>query len=196
MSTTILMTAKELEALEDDGFRYELIAGELIRMPPAKPDHSWVTLEFANRLKNFVDSRELGIVLESSAGYQFEEAPDTVLAPDVSFIGRDRISTTIDWREYFRIIPHLVFEARSPSERKAQIERKVQIYLDKGVLLVIYADSPKRQLTLYSPDRPPRVLTEDDVLTFENIVPGFRVPVAELFTLPSWLQPPANGSVR
>src|SRR4051812_26809486 len=117
-------------------------------MPPAKPQRSWVSLRFSTRLTNFIDLHELGIVLESSAGYQFEEAPDTVLVPDVSFIGRDRITSSTSWKEYFRIRPQLVFEARSPSERKYQIERKVRIYLDNGVRLVIYADPLKRQLTL------------------------------------------------
>src|SRR5262249_48504636 len=91
MVAKALVTVDELASLADDGYRYELIAGELIRTTPAKPKHSWVILRFAAWLSAFVDTRQLGIVLESSAGYLFGEAPDTVLAPDVSFIRRDRI---------------------------------------------------------------------------------------------------------
>jgi Uma2 family endonuclease len=111
----------------------------------------------------------------------------------MSFIRRERLSATMDWNDYFRITPHIAFEVRSPSERRAQIERKVRIYLDNGVLLVIFADFDKRQLTLYATNQPPRVLTENDVLTFEDIVPGFSLPVAELFALPAWLQSPTSG---
>jgi len=196
MNTTTPMTAREIGELEDDGFRYELIAGELIRMPPAKPLHSRIAFVFAKRPANFVDPLELGMVLESSAGYRFEEDPDTVLAPDVSFIRRERLSATMDWNDYFRITPHIAFEVRSPSECRAQIERKVRNYLDSGVLLVIFADSDKRQLTLCATNQPPRVLTGDDVLSFEDIVPGFSIAVADLFTLPAWLQPLTNGTGR
>lgn len=190
MSTTVLMTAEELAELEDDGFRYELIAGELIRMPPAKPIHSRIASNFAYYLRAYIEPIELGIVLESSAGYQFEEGPDTVLAPDVSYIGRDRLTSNADWTQYFRTIPHIAFEVRSPSERRGLIQRRIQIFFDKGVLLVIYAEPENRHLILYEPNRSPRTLTEDDVLTFEDIVPGFQLPVAALFALPAWLQRP------
>jgi Uma2 family endonuclease len=194
MSMTTLMTALELAELEDDGSRHELIAGSLLRLPLATPYQSWVSLNFARHLREFVEPKELGIVLGSSAGYLFEETPDTVLAPDGTFISRVRFSNEVNWEEYFRIVPNVLLEIHSPSEQQYQFERKLAIYLTKGVHLVIYADAVKRQLTLYAPDREPRILTENDVLTFEDIVPGFRLPVADLFALPAWLQPPTNGT--
>jgi Putative restriction endonuclease len=104
MVTTTLVTAKELERL-DDGYRYELIAGELIRMTPAKPKHSWVGNRFAARLTVVVEANDLGDVFDSSAGYQFAENPDTILAPDVSFIRKERVPPVAEWDDYFRVAP-------------------------------------------------------------------------------------------
>lgn len=187
MATKMLVTATELAEMDDDGFRYELIGGELIQMPPAKPDHGWVASNAVHFLRVFCDPRQLGIVLASSVGYQFAEAPDTVLAPDVTFIHRDRVPPLADWREYFRVIPDLVMEVRSPSERKSQIDRKVRLYLAAGVHLVLVADSRKRQLTIYRSGHEPRILRETDEFDAEGVIPGFRLLVADLFAPPAWL---------
>jgi Uma2 family endonuclease len=197
MIAKALVTVDELASLADDGYRYELIAGELIRMTPAKPKHSWVILRFAAWLSDIVEARELGIVLESSAGYLFEEAPDTVLSPDVSFIRRDRIPPFADWDQYFRVIPDLVMEAKSPSERKRHIDRKVRLYLDHGVRLIVLVDIGQRQLTVHASGRETRVLGEGDEFDAEDVVPGFRFDVIDFFAPPSWLpidrQNGANG---
>jgi len=164
-----------------------LIAGELIQMTPAKPKHSWVGSNFGFYLRSFVGPRELGIVLESSAGYQFEEAPDTVLAPDVSFIRRDRIPAFAEWDDFFRVVPDVAMEVLSPSERKRHIDRKVRLYLANGVRLILLVDTRKRQVTVHVPGREPRVLSENDVFDGEDVIPGFRLAVAQLFAPPAWL---------
>src|SRR4051794_427139 len=110
MVATHSVSATDLEGLTADGFRYELIAGELVRMTPAKAKHGYVESEFAFQLKSFVRPRGLGEVFGASSGYQFSHRPDTVLAPDVSFIRQERLPTGNEWEEYLQVVPDLVVE--------------------------------------------------------------------------------------
>jgi Uma2 family endonuclease len=199
MVTTTLVTAKELERL-DDGYRYELIAGELIRMTPAKPKHSWVGNRFAARLTVVVEANDPGDVFDSSAGCQFAENPDTILAPDVSFIRKERVPPVAEWDDYFRVAPDLVAEVRSPSERRSHINKKLRIYLEAGVKLVLFIDPSKRIITVHQRGQDPRTLTEADDFDGGEVIPGFRLPLSDLFNRLSTENGPrraeTNGTAR
>jgi Uma2 family endonuclease len=69
MATTKLMTAEELARMPDDGYRYDLIEGVLIRMSPANLEHGQLAAEVARRLGNFVRPRRLGIVVGAETGF-------------------------------------------------------------------------------------------------------------------------------
>lgn len=181
MAISQLTTADDLIEMEDDGYRYELIAGELIRMPPAKPIHGWQGAEILMAVGTFAKPRRLGIVFDSSIGYQFGHDPDTVLEPDVSFIRTERVPPRQDWEQYFTVAPDLVVEVISPSERRGHITRKVRIYLDAGVRLLWLVDPKRRTATIHAPGRPPRLLNLADDLDGEDVLPGFRLPLRVLF---------------
>jgi Uma2 family endonuclease len=93
MSTEVqLMTADELLAMPDDGFVYELIKGELIPVsPPPGHEHGLVAMNIAGPLYQFAKSKKLGNVHAAETGFLLEQNPDTVRAPDVAFIRRQRI---------------------------------------------------------------------------------------------------------
>jgi Uma2 family endonuclease len=181
MSTTKLTTAADLTLLEGDGYRYELIKGELERMAPATLEHAWTESWFVRHLGTIADAQHLGAVFGSSAGYVFGHNPDTVLEPDVSFVRADRLPRGADWRAFAEVVPDLVVEIVSPSERKAHLDRKIAIYLAAGVRLVWYVDPRRRSITVFAPDREPAVLHEADELDAGSVVPGFRTRVAECF---------------
>src|SRR3954447_24700286 len=92
MSTTEqLMTADELLRMPDDGFRYELVKGELRKMCPAGNEHGRVAMKFGWRLAQYVEANDLGEVYAAETGFLISSEPDTVRAPDVSFVRKERI---------------------------------------------------------------------------------------------------------
>ena len=88
--TRTLMTAAELAALPDDGQRHELVAGELRTMPPSGGEHGGLAARFTIRLGHYVDEHQLGQVFVAETGFLLTTNPDTVRAPDVAFVCRER----------------------------------------------------------------------------------------------------------
>jgi len=85
------VTADELLHMPDDGFRYELVQGELRRMAPAGNVHGRVAMNIGISLGNYVKAHDLGTVYAAETGFRLAEDPDTVRAPDVAFVSRPRV---------------------------------------------------------------------------------------------------------
>ncbi len=93
----------------------------------------------------------------------------------------DRLPPEEEWEEYLALAPDLVVEVLSPSDTASGVLDKTLAYLDAGVLLVVTLD-PKRQVAVVTgPDRVARILGRDDVFDGGDVVPGFRLPLADLF---------------
>jgi Uma2 family endonuclease len=86
------ITAEELFSLPDDGWRDELVRGELRRTPPTGIQHGHIASRLNQRLSAYVETNNLGVVCTAEAGFRLAQHPDTVRAPDVAFIARERIS--------------------------------------------------------------------------------------------------------
>ncbi|MGH2532073.1 MAG: Uma2 family endonuclease [Thermomicrobiales bacterium] len=181
MATTKVMTADDLMQIEDGGFLYELIRGELIRMSPAGGPHGWIGFEAGALIRDFARPRGLGEVFNAETGYLFEIDPDTVLAPDASFIRTERLPPLRASGGYLTVVPDLVVEVLSPSDRRSYIDEKIRQYLAVGVKLLWSVDPRRKSVTVYAPNRDPILLTEDAELDGEDVLPGFRLPVAALF---------------
>ena len=181
MVTTKPMTVEEFEALPDDGWRHELIRGELVRMSPGGLEHGGIGHRIGRRLGNYVDEHDLGLVVDANAGFLFEDDPPTVRVPDVAFIRRDRLPPRDQWSRLSRVVPDLAIEVVSPNDRPSEIAEKVAFYLEHGVPLVWVAYPRPRHVVVHRPGQPPRTFGADDTLDGEEIVPGFRLPVAEVF---------------
>src|SRR5436190_23283190 len=145
MSTTIkLVTAEELAAMGEDA-PFELIRGELRRVSPTHGWHGFVSGRFAYEFGHYSETTLPGAVFTAEAGYFPERDPDTVVAPDVVFIRKDRVPSKDALKaDYVLIPPDAVVEVRSPSNTWTEIEEKVVIYLGSGVRLVLVAD-PDRE---------------------------------------------------
>ena len=100
MSTEIqLITADELLAMPDDGFVYELIKGELIKVsPPPGYEHGIVAMNIAGPLYEYIKKKNLGKVCAAETGFLLEQNPDTVRAADAAFVRRERVAQQSDWR--------------------------------------------------------------------------------------------------
>jgi Uma2 family endonuclease len=180
-TTTKLVTAEELAAMGEDA-PFELIRGELRRVSPTHGWHGVVSGNFAREFILYSEAILPGRILIAEAGYFAERDPDTVVAPDFSFIRADRLPSQEELeRDYVRVPPDAVVEVRSPSNTKKEIEEKVVIYLGAGSRLVLVADPGPKTIRVRTPEGRDETLGIDDVLDGGDVLPGFRVPVARFF---------------
>jgi Uma2 family endonuclease len=182
MSTTIqLMTAEELLRLPRGRFRYELVKGELITMSPAGSEHGVVIMNLAAPLAQHVKANNLGVVFGAETGFKIAENPDTVLAPDIAFICRERIPESGIPKEYWRGAPDLAVEVLSPGDAPRKVEEKVAVWLSAGAKLVWTVNPKRKTVTIHRATKNASTLSENDELDGEDIVPGFRCRVSEIF---------------
>ena len=181
--TTQLMTVEGLLKLPQDGFRYELVEGELRRMPPAGHEHGDVTMNIAAPLHRHVKSNGLGKVYAAETGFLLQTNPDTIRAPDVAFIQRERVEQVSKSTSYWPGAPDLVVEVVSPGDTVSRVEEKVQEWLKFGVRLVWVVSPKLRTVTAYRSLTSVVVLTEKDTLDGGDVVPGFQISVAEIFAV-------------
>ena len=180
MTTTTRMTADELMAMPKDGYKYELIDGELVRMSTGG-EHSLIGALFVTYLNVHVMPRQLGAVMGADVGFLVQQEPPTVLSPDASFVRTDRFPSPEVRHRFWPLAPDLAVEVVSPSDRPAEVAAKVARYQALGVPLVVVVDPRTRTVEVHALGEPVRRLGEGDVLDGGAVLPNFRVPVADLF---------------
>ncbi len=183
MSTELqLMTADELLLMPEDGFRYELIKGELIKVsPPPGHEHGLVTMNVAGPLYEYVKSKNLGKIYAAETGFLLEQDPDTVHAADVTFIRLERIEHAGPVKGYWKGAPDLAVEVISPGDTVGRVEGKVAEWLDGGTGAVWIVSPKMHTVTVYRSLTEIEVLTENDTLDGGAVVPGFQIPIVEIF---------------
>jgi Uma2 family endonuclease len=167
-----------LRLIEDDG-ALELIDGVVVERPATlSTSHvgAWITWVVGD----FVARYDLGHVYSSGLGIRiFATRPDTILKARVSFLRADRVPPGDS--QFLTVPPDLVVEVVSPSDLFEAVRQKVDLWLDAGVQAVWVALPNSRELHVYEAGAHPRLLTADDELDAGATVPGFRVPVRDLF---------------
>src|SRR5439155_15960815 len=142
-----------------------LVAGELLR-----------------RLGNFCHEKPIAFPVSSDTTYQcFPDDPMRVRRPDVSAIRFGRLPRNQLYEGHVRIAPDVAVEVVSPNDLFSDVERKVQEYLEAGVQLVWVVNPEIRIVAVHRADGSIAKLHEKDELTGENVLPGFRCPVGDLF---------------
>jgi len=167
--------------MPDDGFRYELVNGELRRMAPASRRHGVLAMRAGWRLAQYVEAQGLGEVYAAETGFQLSWDPDTVLAPDVAFASRQRLEEVGEVEGYWPGAPDLAVEVISPNDRYTEVEEKVLKWLDAGTRVVVVLNPRHRTVTVYRSRTDITILTEEDTLDGQDVVPGWTVPIKELF---------------
>jgi len=180
-STKILITADELLLMPKDGFKYELVEGELNKMSPSGYKHGITIARLAGRLQVYIEENNLGEVCGAETGFIISSNPDTVIAPDIAFISNQRILQITNPDTYSPIAPELVVEVLSPSDTPKKVTKKIELWLNFGVNVVILIDPRKKELKVYRSLSEPTPLTEKDTLTLDDILPGFSYSLANLF---------------
>jgi Uma2 family endonuclease len=179
-----LMTADELMRLPRDGCRHELVVGELRTMPPASWGHGDETSVIDGSLGPYVRQNRLGRVLAGDPGFLLTSEPDTVRAPDVAFISRERIPAGLSRRGYFPGAPDLAVEVISPNDLYTDVDEKVGEWLEHGTRLVFVVNPRRQTVAVHRPGQPVRILTVEDTMDGEDVVPGWSLAVRDLFDEP------------
>ena len=174
-----LLTADEYLRIPEDGLRHALQAGLLIAEPQPFPRHAQIQARLTHILTEFVDSRGLGVVL-TEGGFLLSRNPDTVRAPDVSFVRADRFDAEEAGRGYFRGAPDLAIEILSPSNRPGDTHAKIADYLASGATLVWVIDPLHQSAAVYRSLLSPRRISFDGVLEGEDVLPEFSVSIAAI----------------
>ena len=111
---TSITTAEQLWAANLPE-RCELVRGQLRMMSPGNSEHGWVIMNLAAPMAVFVKQHNLGFVFAAETGFVIAREPDSVRAPDVAFLCRDRIDGPVP-RKFFPGAPDLAVEVISPSD--------------------------------------------------------------------------------
>ena len=182
MAIKQLLTAEQLWTLPDvPGKRFELVKGELIEVPGAGAVHGLIVGVIYHLLAAFVAGRELGYVFGDGVGYVLARDPDLVRIPDASFVARERVPAGGVPEGFWPFAPDVAVEVVSPHDRADDVHSKVREYLEAGTRLVWVVWPRHRAVTAYTGDGQAREWRGDDELDGGDVLPGFRVRVAELF---------------
>lgn len=150
-------------------------------MTPPKPRHGKVCVRIAMLLQLHADAQRCGHVFGNDSGVVTERDPDTLRGADVAYYSYGRLPEDANLDEFPTVTPELVVEVKSPSDRWSAIATKVSEYLTAGVTVVCVVDPQQRVVFLHYPDATPEKLLVDDILEFPAVLPGFRVPVTDVF---------------
>lgn len=161
---------------EYEDYQLELQEGNIVVMGPSDIESSEIGAEFIRLLGNWVKPRQLGRVFDSSGGFIM---PNTDLrAPDVSFVSRERLRQTV--RAFGELVPDLVVEIKSRTDRIKKLQNKIQMFLDLGARVGILIDPDEQTVTVYRSGSEPTVLNNQQTLTIPELFPGWELPVSEL----------------
>ncbi len=173
------LTIADLEKLQTQhpDLKFELVDGDILIMSPSDYCSEEVGGELLRLLANWVKPRKLGRVTGSSAGFIMPNGD--LLAPDVAFVSADKLRESP--RSYAEIVPDLVVEIKSSTDKIKKLTRKIERFIELGVSVAILVDPDKHLVTVYRPNAEAVELGDDDKLTLPNLLPGWEVQVRELW---------------
>lgn len=175
-----VITADEFERLPSDDYRYELVAGVVHRMSPVGGRHGMLTVRLGAVLAEWVEHQQAGVVM-TETGFVLATSPDTVRAPDLSFVRAHRIPIGGPPVGLWRGAPDLAVEVLSPNDRRTDVDVKTQEYLRHGVTLVWVVDPSAKTIAVYRTGKSPVTLSLQDALHGADILPEFELPLTKVF---------------
>lgn len=179
MAVPALQTAEDLLHFREPGKTAELVRGVLIVREPPSTSHGIRAARLLHRVADFVRRHDLGEVIAQDTGFKIGREPDTVRAPDVAFVARDRVNL-IAPEGYAELAPDWVAEILSPSDRPGEVLEKIGQWLSAGVRLVWVIDPARSQARVYRPDGSIAIVTAEGELDGEDVLPGFRCALREI----------------
>ena len=175
-----LITADDLPRLTPPHKRSELVRGVLVVREPPGYQHGVVTARLARIIADYVDERGVGDVLAGDPGFKLATNPDTVRAPDIAFVKRERAPDPSP-TGFADFAPDLAVEVRSPGDRPGEVLAKVADWLSAGSALVWVVDPGPRCARVYRADGSEALVTAEGSLDGEDVLPGFSCHLADVF---------------
>jgi Uma2 family endonuclease len=175
----LLCAANELVDIEWDP------DGTLHVMSPAGAGPGRKNADLVAQLFTWARRDGTGLVFDSSAGFRL--ADGKMRSPDAAWVRRDRWETLPDEERekgFPRLTPDMVVELRSPSDTIARLRKKMALYLANGVRLAWLIDPASRRVEVYRPGREVEILDDPATVSGEDVLPGFVLDLAEIFTPP------------
>jgi Uma2 family endonuclease len=182
MSAKTLLTIDQLERLpEAEGLSYELDQGELVEVPSASYRHNRIRGEVLYQLMNHLDIQKDQGTVVAEQWFRFGE--DTVRAPDVALIAPSQIPLLEPERRTQPFAPALAVEITSPSNTFHELARKTRQYLEAGTRTVWIFVTAMREIHVYTAGAHPAILSAEDSLEDQVLLPGFSARVGDLFQI-------------
>lgn len=166
------MSAEELVDVRLPNKSTELVRGRLIVREPPSTYHGRIAAKLTVIIGSFVYANKLGEVFGQDTGFKIASNPDTVRAPDLAFLSRER-AASLRPHGYAAVAPELVVEIVSPGDPSGEVLAKVADWLDAGAALVWVIDPRRREAHVHRPDGSLAIVGAEGLLDGENILPGF-----------------------
>ena len=173
-----LLTAEEFMQLEDVEAPVELVRGVVSDLPFPFPRHGQVCMAIVGALGNVVMDRSPGYVLCNFTCIITERNPDTVRCCDIC---QSKVPSGSLTGDFLPAPPDLIVEVVSPNDLRLEVETKISEYLEAGVAGVCVVDPTIEGTRICRKDRDEEQLKNGDTLRFEDVLPGFSVPLKHLF---------------
>ncbi len=174
-------TAAALFAMPRDGRRRELIRGALYTMTPAGFEHGRIAAALQWRLAAFISQNNLGVTLTAETGFLLSTNPDTVRAPDIAFVRRERLKAVKEQRGYFSGAPDLAVEIVSPYDSYSRVVAMARMWLDYGCQQVWIVEPESQQIAVHRIDGTTEVFRADQTLLAADLFPDWQLAVADIF---------------
>jgi Uma2 family endonuclease len=176
-----LLTAEEYAKLPDTGVPTELVRGRVVEMNVSAPRHGEICSKVARLVGNYADNHGLRGVVVGHSGVITGRNPDTVRGADVAYYSYTRVPRGPLPAGYLDVVPELVFEVRSPTDRWSHLFAKAGEYLEAGVTVVCILDQMSERVLVCRAEEPPLTLQRDEELHLPDVLGDFRVPVRRFF---------------
>ncbi len=170
-------TDEELMRIKHEG-KVELVNGEVKFLTPAGGEQGSINAQLTVRLGSYILRHKLGRIFDAQTGYRPRE---NMRAPDFSFVRKERLPEGQVPKGFLPIPPDLAVEVLAPDEKIANYEGKVQEYLEWGVQLIWLVDPNTQTVTVIRANGERVMLKGNDVLSGEEVIPGFKIRVRTIF---------------
>ncbi len=176
-----LLTAQEYLQLPDRGTPTELVRGRVVERNVPAPRHGEICVNVIALLSPHIRANKLGRLVGNDGGVVTQREPDTVRGADVAFYSYSRIPPGPLPKGYLDVVPELVFEVRSPTDRWARVLAKGAEYLEAGVSVVCVLDQVSETVQIFRNEELRHTLHNSDELYLPDILGDCRVPVQGFF---------------
>jgi Uma2 family endonuclease len=182
-----IWTEAELQALPEDGYIHEVVDGELVMSPKNNWFHGSICIRLSGEMREFNRKHHLGVVLDSSTGFWMFNR--NCRAPDISFVPRARMAALgfgPKEKRFFPGAPDLAVEILSPNNTRAEIDARLKDFFASGTRLAWVIDPEPESLEICHSPTERKLIGGGGFLDGEDILPGFRYAIADLFKEWDW----------